>query len=249
MKHIIEQLKNVGLNEKQAMIYIALVELGQSTAYSIALRSKIKRPTTYVILEELRRKGLVLKIPHAKKQLFTAKLPEEIFTEQEEKIRRARQILPDLVARVSRENSKARTLCFEGKEGIREALHYKIATLARKEMVCFYAKADGGSIPKIYFEHETKLEKQGTSIRALAPDHQSLKAFRETDKKFIREVAVLPQSIFSPNTTVEVTPDFVRIILHKSHEAVIIENNDFASTLKQIFEMLWKLNQTAHVEA
>jgi sugar-specific transcriptional regulator TrmB len=56
MNPIIIQLKELGLTEKQAKIYLALVEIGKGTAYAIAKQAKLKRPITYVILEELRLK-------------------------------------------------------------------------------------------------------------------------------------------------------------------------------------------------
>ena len=52
-----EALRNFGLNDKEARVYVALLELGQTTAYAIAERSGLKRPTVYVILDDLRQKG------------------------------------------------------------------------------------------------------------------------------------------------------------------------------------------------
>ena len=48
-----QQLKQLGLEEKQAKIYLASLELGPDTAQNIAYKASLKRPTTYVILEEL----------------------------------------------------------------------------------------------------------------------------------------------------------------------------------------------------
>ena len=79
MATINDALKNLGLNDKEARAYAALLELGQTTAYAVAERSGLKRPTVYVVLDELRQKGLVLKIPHVKKQLWSAKSPHQIF--------------------------------------------------------------------------------------------------------------------------------------------------------------------------
>ena len=64
---IIDTLSHIGLSEKEVHVYVALAELESGTAYQIALACDVKKPTVYVILEDLRKKGLVLKIPHAKK--------------------------------------------------------------------------------------------------------------------------------------------------------------------------------------
>ena len=66
MNHLISQLVKVGLNEKESRVYLALLELGSGTAYAVAKKAGIKRPTAYIVLDELRKRGLVLKIPKSK---------------------------------------------------------------------------------------------------------------------------------------------------------------------------------------
>jgi sugar-specific transcriptional regulator TrmB len=63
---LIQSLKNLGLNEKEAKVYVALLQCPGATAYLIARHSGLKRPTTYVVLEDLIDKGVVTKIPRAK---------------------------------------------------------------------------------------------------------------------------------------------------------------------------------------
>ncbi len=241
MEYILRQLKELGLSEKESRVYVALVEIGKGTAYAIAKQAKVKRPTTYLILDDLRTKGLVLKIPHAKNQIFIAKDPNELFALQEEKLKNARRILPELLARMSG-NNKASTLLFEGKEGVKEALAYKRDTLKNKELLAFYAKADkgAGGISKMYFDHDTALAQQKTIIQAFAPEHASLKEFRKTDNLKERRIITLPDSEFFPNVSMEIAPEFVKIILHKNTQALIVENKEFATLLTQVFTMLWK---------
>ncbi len=240
-KNIINYLKDLGLNEKQAEIYLALVEIGKGTAYAIAKQAKVKWPNTYVILEELRSRGLVLKIPHDKNTVFMAKDPSELFVEQEEKIRNAKRMLPELLARTSRKNTKAITYLFEGLDGVEKALKYKESSFENNELLAFYAKAEKGSdsIPKMYFDHDKTLAQQKTKIRAFAPTHQSIQSFRKRDKLPERQVIELPISEFSPNVSVEVGDTFIKIFLHKEKQALIVENKDFSNLMKQIFEMLW----------
>lgn len=67
---IIESLESLGLNEKEAKVYTALLQLGRVSAYSVSEKSGLKKPTTYVVLGELVKKGLVSKeVPRSRKQL------------------------------------------------------------------------------------------------------------------------------------------------------------------------------------
>src|SRR3989338_2859882 len=73
-----ETLQKVGLSEKEAKIYLALLELGQATVLELAKKSGIKRPTVYVVIEEMREKGYVAKAMRERRVCFTAKSPDLI---------------------------------------------------------------------------------------------------------------------------------------------------------------------------
>lgn len=239
MKHILEHLENLGLSEKQARVYVALLELGRGTAYAVAKRAGVKRPTVYVLLDELRMKDLVLKIPHSKKQIFIAKNPEEFFAQAEERLQQARRILPNLLARAGSGGNRVKTFFFEGSQGVKQALAYNLAALAGKELLCYYAKSEGGSIPRIYVDYNAVLVKQKTRIRSFVPRHASLSPFRRFDRLPERKTITLSESEFSPNASVEIADGFVRILLHRDTQALIVENKDFADMMRQAFEMLW----------
>lgn len=239
MDAILAQLKTLGLNEKQARTYVSLVGLGKATAYEVAKKSKLKRPITYVILDELRRKGLVLKTPHLKKQLFIAKPPDELFSLYEENLRNAKKSLPLLLALHSRAKEDVNVAYFEGKEGMSEALAFGLQSLADKELLTIYGKGNG-SVPKLYNDYNEQLAAQGTRIRGLAPKHGSLAAFREMDKRFGWDIKQLPETQLSSESSVEIADGFVRILLYKHEQAVIVENAEFTKTMREVFELAWR---------
>jgi sugar-specific transcriptional regulator TrmB len=54
-----KQLEELGLSEKEAKVYLAMIALGSAPVSDIAKRAKIKRPTAYVVLDMLSERGLV----------------------------------------------------------------------------------------------------------------------------------------------------------------------------------------------
>jgi hypothetical protein len=234
----VAQLKTLGLSDKEARCYVALVGLGQATAYRVAQRAKLKVPITYVVLDELRRKGLVLKLPHAKRQLFTAKAPDEIFAVYEEQLRYAKRALPELLAAASG-TGRVRVRYFEGEEGMREMLQYRTPELAGKELRVLYGKA-GKRPPQMYFDYNQKLHAQGSRLRGFMPDHPSLQEFAKLDKKYGWDIRAIPESEFSADASVEIADEFVRIQLYKNAQGVVIEDANFARMMRDVFEMLWK---------
>src|SRR5690606_32232995 len=102
----IEQLISLGLNEKEAKVYLTLLSMNRATAYYVALKSGLKKPTTYVILEDLIKKGFVLKVPQEKKSLYMAKSPQECIALIQQKINEAKDILPELMAMQKKKQEK-----------------------------------------------------------------------------------------------------------------------------------------------
>jgi DNA-binding MarR family transcriptional regulator len=59
MNNLIKPLTNLGLTEKEAQVYLALLELERASVQEIARKSKVHRSTCYVALESLREYGFV----------------------------------------------------------------------------------------------------------------------------------------------------------------------------------------------
>ncbi len=55
----LDELKNAGLSENEAKVYLAALELGETSVYRLAKKSLVKRTTTYLAVETLKEKGLM----------------------------------------------------------------------------------------------------------------------------------------------------------------------------------------------
>ena len=75
-------LENNGLSEKEAKVYLTLLELKEALPSSISRRSGIKRPTTYVVLDQLQKKGLVSYVKKGKWQYFQAINPHSLLEKE-----------------------------------------------------------------------------------------------------------------------------------------------------------------------
>ena len=107
-------LTKLGLSEKQAIVYSALLELGESSMTDIARRSKLKRPTVYLIIEELEILGIVSMVLKGKKKIYSAAHPNRIGELLRFRERQFNEILPSLVAKYGSLSEKPRVQMFEG---------------------------------------------------------------------------------------------------------------------------------------
>ena len=237
-----DTLRALGLEEKEVLTYLALLQLGTTSAQAVALKSGLKRPTTYFILNELVQKGFVLKIPRARKQLFVAVHPEEVYAIAHERLLQVKRQMPELIA-LTRGSDKVSTIYFEGVQGIKQLLEYKKEDMAGCELVGFYA-TDTGVDKKLtdYFKDEWAplMKSIDVHMRWIVPRDTALDEYREDDAMYNRTVKSIPSSEYSSETAIDTIGDIVRIHDYKNLQGVAIESADVAKTVREIFEMLWK---------
>ncbi|MDQ5893542.1 MAG: HTH-type transcriptional regulator, sugar sensing transcriptional regulator [Patescibacteria group bacterium] len=239
MNEIIASLGHIGLSDKEAKVYLASLKLGEASVSDIADEATIKRPTTYIILDELRKKGLIIKIPHAKKALFQAKTPDELYEQTVSNINRFEKVLPKLRS-INPSKKNIKTLYFEGLDGMKEALLYKIEGLKGTTNDGFWAK-DDGTIPKpmldLFHKWNASREKNNITISGITPEHDSTLEFFEKYKESHQKIMRVPQTDYNSDISIEVTDKFVRIIDPHDLKAIIIENERVSESLKQIFAL------------
>src|SRR3989344_5559030 len=195
-----EALEVIGLNDKESAVYTALLQLGRASAYSIAVKSGLKKPTTYVVLDELIDKGLVVRVPREKKQLYIARSPEEAFGVAQEKLDLAKKKLPELLALTKGQKTKVSTLYFEGVVGIKRLLEYRLKEFNGKELLAFWA-TDRNTPQELkdYFKNEyaEKYKRYCIPMRGIVPADERLQSYREADAKYNRTMKTVPYEQYS----------------------------------------------------
>jgi sugar-specific transcriptional regulator TrmB len=238
-----EALQTTGLNEKEAAVYTALLQLGRASAYSVAVKSGLKKPTTYVILEQLIEKGLAQRVPRVKKQLYFATSPEALFGVAEEKLSLAKQKLPELLAMTRGDETKVSTVFYEGLPGMKKLMEYGFKENEGAEMLGFWATdANLPSQMTEYFRNELASEqkKRAITMRGIAPKDPALTYYRKVDAEYGRNIKQIPLKEYSSEVAISILGDIVKIEDYKNLQGIAIENKDVAKAFKQIFEMIWK---------
>ncbi len=247
---LIKELRKLNLTEKEARVYLALLELGPSTPYKIAKRSRLKRPTAYVIAEELVEKGLIVQMTGEKKRQYIARSPESYIEDVEARVREARKVIPELNALQRKQSEKPNVLYFEGIEGMKQAYEYKIKDFKGKEIVGFFARAD--EIDQVYTDevfipwNENKV-KYDISVRGYTVDDDKLtkdysRFLTGTDDygKGLIRAKFLPETLYSADCSIESFEWGVRICIMKSKQVLIIESYELAKALREIHDLLWE---------
>lgn len=231
-------LESLGLSDKEARVYLALLELGTASAQTVSTKSYIKKPTTYLALEELRKKGLLTKLPKAKRVLYRANSPYELESIINEQALHARRLLPSLSARF-KETSRVQMTFYEGASGMRSAYMHNINALKGSTEYAFYGIAENISKEtlKIIDDWRDTNSELGIKTVAVAPEHPSLKNYRQEDTDLLVKTTTVPFSDYSSRISVEALDGMVRIMLLESDQAIIIEDKAVAEAFQQIFKL------------
>src|SRR3989344_6321700 len=239
-------LKEIGISDKEARVYLAVLSLGSTTAYRIAEKCDVKKPTVYVILEDLRKKGLVLKVPHAKKALFAAVDIGEYLHEQESKLSAVQRLMPKFNALSAAKG--ANVYFFSGFRGIEQAIQYKYGSMTGKTFCGFYGSlidaADVAEILRIYKKWDTSAGSAGITFKIVMPKKDARKYYgymidiAKTNNNV--QIRLLDQYEYPPNASIGIGTDFLWILDEKNLQATVIDNASTADAMRQIFEIVWE---------
>lgn len=239
------QLVNLGFGDKEASVYLALLELGPSTTSEISRLAKINRTTGYDILESLVNDGLVSPLGETKIQKFVAENPDKVIVFLENKIKRGEErlksaynLLPELFSIYNIEE-KPKVKYFEGVERIKEAFE---DTLNAKLEIVGYAvgtdafKAVGEEYLRDYF---TRRVAKNIKVRVIAPDDPDTLKVTAKDQEELRESHIVPRDKFYFTTETNIYNNKVLIMSWKEKFAVMIESKEIADAQKKVFELAW----------
>ncbi|OHA21243.1 MAG: hypothetical protein A2849_00390 [Candidatus Taylorbacteria bacterium RIFCSPHIGHO2_01_FULL_51_15] len=237
-------LQSLGFSEKEATVYVALLELGRGTVTEIARRAGINRTTGYDILDSLAGKGVVNISGKEPKQEYAAEPPEAVvqYLKKElgvakERIEKAEDFLPRLRS-VHATQNRPRIKFYEGTEGLKQVYE---DTLTSSEPIRAYANADEvqKGIPNYFPEYYKRRARKGISIRAIFPQTTAGIARSAFDFEEKREVAFVPADKYYFSPEINIYDNKVMIASWREKLGVIMESAEIADAMKKIYELAW----------
>lgn len=238
----IEELRNYGLSEKEAKIYLALLKLGPSTVNNIAEECNLIRTTTYDVLKTLREKAIVASMVKNRILYFEAADPKKLIQILEEKKVNIERILPKLRNLRTNIPNMPRSEVFEGKEGLKTVFQ---ELLQKKEALYAYSNNElmVNILPYFSPRFIKNRVKAKIPIKIISePSKTTTDLLIKKDKKEFRETKVLSEFKNIPINQY-IAGDMITILGSRIDEPVgiIIHHKDFAKAQRIIFDKLWKI--------
>ena len=257
---LVSDLKKIGLNEKNAKVYLAVLELGQGPVQEIAERSGIKRSTAYVILDELIKAGLCGTVDEGNKTFYTASDPEAIQgmieiqkKELDEKLDYFDKIKASLaLIKNKSEKNRPAVSFYEGRDGLlnsaAEISRQTNALVERgeKEIQSVYPLDrlfEYLKDPKFVASRErnrAKRSKTGLKAKVIC-NSKKLKDYKDNLDEYI----VLDADKFPIDADINIVGDMIRITTWDGNDsAIIIRKKEVSETLKTLYKLAWIGAQT-----
>ena len=235
MLNIITEL---GYNEKEASIYLSLLEIGTADVSSIAKISGVPRTYVYDLAKKLVAAGVLLQTKKEKRIMYSAISPDVLLEKQRSKAEKLQEAMPELKALFNTSGNKPRIYYFEGDAGIQkineDTLNYK------GEIVAFtsprYLKYKAGRLHKQYVNQRLKKHNKARIIGEYSPEMIELK---KLDEKENRQTRMIPPALFNSEIEVGMYGNKVSIVDYKENFGFIIESQEFSKMLKMVFELIW----------
>jgi sugar-specific transcriptional regulator TrmB len=239
-------LKSIGLDEKEAQLYLVGLSLGSAPASEYAKLSKLNRITSYNALEEMVQKGMFTMERKMRSKWYAPVAPEYLSIEARKNAESLERVLPELRSLQGAKHRSPHVRFFEGWEGVRKV--YEDTLMASGELLNFANSAVVRSFwPGYDEEYVAARVKRGIHLRGIAPDDAAGRKVHGEDRQRLREIRLVPAKDFDFQNEINVYDHKVAICSFDSGLrgnadmfGVIIESKEVAETQRQIFEMAWR---------
>ncbi len=239
--HPFHVLRDIGLSEKEATIYITLLGQQRMTIAYLARSSGIKRATCYEHLDQLLARGFIRRIPVGKRMMYTATEPKRILSDFKRKTALLEQSVYEMTDMHETAMNKPKISYFEGKHEIRTIYEDLFKTSGDVYSIFPAAAFLENFTEGDYEEFDKRINQRGLKSRDLLVNDkfykkiEEIRAKNEGNKSHKR----LPPW-FTCNVDVLVFADKIALIGLRDLSGIVIENRDIALLFKNLHDFLWE---------
>jgi sugar-specific transcriptional regulator TrmB len=229
-------LEEIGLTKGEIKVYLALLELGASTAGSILEKAKVHNSALHFSLNNLISKALVTYVKKGKVRIYQAVSPKSLVDYIDEKKKELEKVLPELAARQSMAREKEMAEIFEGTKGINAMLSIMIENARKGDEFLFFSISEGdvtSEIHDFYMRWYIKRTERGIIEKGIAPLEikDSFKRRPKSKMKFVNFKIPQNMGIFKNMTCI--------VIWGENPRGILIKSKAVAEKNKKFFDELW----------
>lgn len=230
-------LKELGFDNKELNIYLALLKIGETTATKLSKDTKIERTLVYYIIEKLINRGLVAYKLKNNVKYYTAANPEKILQELKDKQSSFLKILPILnKIKADVYEDEVKVDIYKGLEGFKAVTNDIFKTA--KEYFVFGEQGQFQKTNPVYCKQFIRrLNEHNIKENVIVREDFRNKIWKSKNAKY----KYLPKDLLSPTTTLIYDNKVLITIWDKPLFNILITSKSIAKSYKAYFNHFWKI--------
>lgn len=242
-------LPTIGLSKNESEVYDLLLQLGEVPVWKLQQKASLKRPTLYLTLQNLEKKGLVSKRDFEKKIHYRPEPPakllslaEQQYTELDRAKSNLQALLPQLTSSYIKAVEKPVVTIYEGIEGLKQMYE---DTLNEGKII--YSLLQTAEVdPTMYKWLTTTYIRKRIQLKipakVIVASGKWAEQYQEKDETEFRETVLVSNTIFPIQHELVIYGDKVGFINYKKGESllgVLITHPQIVKTMKAFFDLAW----------
>lgn len=236
-KDLMPILEDAGLAQSEALVYLALNEIGASSIGDITKTTGLHRANTYQVLDRLIQRGLVSYILKDERKIFSVNDPQNLLHLLHEKQTALEKILPDLLLPHQLAKEKGSAAIYEGVQAFQRMLDHFLDFKA--PILVYGIPRNAPELMKHFIQqyHVRRMQKKISMLHIY--NFNALERIRYLNTLPYTEARFLPQE-YESSVSTNICGDEVVLVLWSENPFVIhIKNKHVAESYRRYFSLLW----------
>ncbi len=237
---LVNSLEKLGLSEKESKIYTAGLGLGKFSVAAISEKTGIKRPTCYLVLEDLKQKGLITTFPKARKVIYVAEHPNNLLKNSADAYDLAKQLMPELQNIMGTGVEKPALKVYMGQKGIQNIFEDILSE--GKDFYQIVSVSDLVAAVGKEFLDDWILKRVAKGMKSVAvriKDGEMNFKLYENTLNTPRTIRYSPEGFKMPYTMFIYGKKVAFISKDRELFGFIVESTDMAASMKVLFDVVW----------
>ena len=231
-------LEDIGLTNAEIKVYMALLELGTSTAGPILEKSGLQSSVVFMTLNKLVDRGFVSFIKEGTRKHYQAANPKHIIEFIDEKKERFEKILPELMLKQESATKKPEVVTYRNIRGVKQLL-FELLEAGGSEHHTFGSTSESLMLGEAWWvRYHKKRARLGISAKLMF--NESLRSWK-AEAKYPKAEVRYTKAGFEPLTETIIRYDKIGIIIWtKKPIGILIHNKISAQSYDNFFNIMWK---------
>ncbi len=232
-----ELLTELNLSDREASLYLALLENGNGTPTTLSQKTGLKRPTVYLDLESLRRKKLVGLSFKGKRTIYIPESPHRLRSSLDEQKKTLDTLLPTLTA-LEKKGDKPHVRYFDDRKDIYRMWTHEIWTYPENYYIT-HLNLLGKAFPQLVSDYE-KVIRSG-SLKLVRELYTATPEDIALAKKLQREnhqIRVMPRGT-DFELDISIWKDGIALFSSKDMYMLVISGEAVVKSFMTLFQTIW----------